>query len=155
MPLAQTNSEPTYLCGKCLQNKPITEFHRHQVKVVQSWCKLCRKLYDIRKLDGGARAAYNMRTAELRRQKPDVVHGWRIKACYGITTAVYVALLKSQHGRCAICRALPNPKRRLDVDHDHKTNRVRGLLCYRCNRMLGFAQDSKQTLRKAVGYLCD
>lgn len=47
----------------------------------------------------------------------------------------YDTLLRAQGGRCALCEAVPKT-RRLDIDHDHKTMRVRGLLCHRCNRGL-------------------
>ncbi len=41
-----------------------------------------------------------------------------------------------QQERCAICRCLCGTGRRLAVDHDHRTGRVRGLLCFRCNTSL-------------------
>ena len=53
----------------------------------------------------------------------------------GITDAAYEALLEQQGGHCAICSATPKT-RRLHVDHDHATGKVRGLLCHRCNRAL-------------------
>jgi len=47
----------------------------------------------------------------------------------------YDELLKLQGGRCAICRENPNPtSKRLDMDHNHLTMTMRGLLCSRCNR---------------------
>jgi Recombination endonuclease VII len=45
---------------------------------------------------------------------------------------LYDRLLAEQGGVCAICGATPKT-RRLHIDHDHKTGRVRGLLCHRCN----------------------
>ena len=53
----------------------------------------------------------------------------------GVTTEVYERMLASQGGGCAICGNEPKT-RRLHVDHDHATGRVRGLLCHRCNRVL-------------------
>ena len=53
----------------------------------------------------------------------------------GVTDAEYDRLLSAQGGGCAIC-GNPPKTRRLHVDHDHKTGRVRGLLCHRCNRAL-------------------
>jgi hypothetical protein len=53
----------------------------------------------------------------------------------GVTDAEYARLLAAQGGGCAIC-GNPPKTRRLHVDHDHKTKRVRGLLCHRCNRAL-------------------
>ena len=54
---------------------------------------------------------------------------------YGITEADYDRMLADHNGICGIC-GNPPKRQRLHVDHDHKTGRVRGLLCYRCNRAL-------------------
>ena len=53
----------------------------------------------------------------------------------GVTDEQYAAMLKAQGGGSAIC-GNPPKTRRLHVDHDHKTGKVRGLLCFRCNRAL-------------------
>jgi len=53
----------------------------------------------------------------------------------GITQAEYDRLLAEQGGHCALCPNTPKT-RRLHVDHDHTTGRVRGLLCFRCNKFL-------------------
>jgi hypothetical protein len=53
----------------------------------------------------------------------------------GVTDADYDRMLNEQGGGCAIC-GNPPKSRRLHVDHDHKTGKVRGLLCFRCNRAL-------------------
>lgn len=55
------------------------------------------------------------------------------RADLGVTLDDYDRMLAEQGGGCAICGAPPKT-RRLDVDHDHKTGQVRGLLCVRCNR---------------------
>lgn len=52
---------------------------------------------------------------------------------YGITEAVYQKMLKVFGGKCWICKRLPK-KSVLNVDHDHKTGQVRGLLCFFCNK---------------------
>lgn len=59
-----------------------------------------------------------------------------LKRNYGITLEEYNGLLKKQNGGCAICGAKPKT-RSLNVDHNHKTMWVRGLLCHLCNRALG------------------
>jgi hypothetical protein len=63
-------------------------------------------------------------------------------------------LLAFQGGGCAICGAKPKPGgRRLPRDHDHRTGRLRGLICFRCNyRLLGRADDP-ELLRAAARYL--
>jgi hypothetical protein len=73
------------------------------------------------------------------------------RAQLGVTIADYDRMLEAQHGVCAIC-GNPPKTRRLDVDHDHKTGRVRGLLCHRCNRTLA-SWITDDWLRKALGYL--
>lgn len=55
---------------------------------------------------------------------------------YGITLIDYDNMLLEQNGGCKICGRHPK-KYRLSIDHDHKTNKVRGLLCVSCNRALG------------------
>ena len=62
------------------------------------------------------------------------VIGWKRRGIT-ITLDQYDALLIQQDRRCAICRRLPTT-RALNVDHDHKSGTVRGLLCFRCNRYL-------------------
>jgi hypothetical protein len=64
----------------------------------------------------------------------------------------YQALLEAQGGRCAICLRPPSERRRLDIDHDHRTMTVRGLLCHRCNRRLD-ASVTAAWLRAAAEYL--
>lgn len=51
---------------------------------------------------------------------------------------------------CAICRAADE---RLFVDHCHKTNRFRGLLCHTCNTGIGQLGDDPELLRAAANYL--
>ena len=85
---------------------------------------------------------------------------WRskLKRQYGFSDEEYDRLLKKQKGLCAICRrkeiAMYRGKvRKLAVDHCHKTNTVRGLLCMSCNQGLGKFYDSPRLLRGAAMYL--
>lgn len=75
---------------------------------------------------------------------PDVAHINRQRK-YGITPAEYAAMLAVQQGVCAICEqpelsSIKGTPRSLSVDHDHATGRIRGLLCTRCNSMLGYLE---------------
>ena len=74
------------------------------------------------------------------------------KRKYGITEDDYQALLAARSGGCWICGRLPT-NRRLHVEHDHKTKRIRGLACWRCNSLLKQASDSPVILRLAAKYL--
>lgn len=62
----------------------------------------------------------------------------KLKHYYQLTVSVYNKMFKQQKGCCAICgRHQSELLRRLDIDHDHKTGKIRGLLCTGCNRNLG------------------
>lgn len=71
---------------------------------------------------------------------------------YGLTTEAYERLLDAQGGTCAICSRPPG-QRLLDVDHDHATGRVRGLLCSRCNMAIGKLEDDANLVKAAFWYL--
>lgn len=77
---------------------------------------------------------------------------------YKITLMEYESMLASQNGTCKICHEPDNTDRRLAVDHCHKTGRVRGLLCYRCNTVIGHMKESVELFASAIRYLdasCD
>ena len=71
---------------------------------------------------------------------------------YGLKIEQYEKMLVSQNGLCAICKKGENG-RELSVDHCHKTDIVRGLLCKRCNWAIGFFDDNAELLRSAIEYL--
>lgn len=79
-----------------------------------------------------------------------------LKRNYGITLNEYNLLLQKQNYKCAICGS-KNPrgfsKKCLSVDHNHKTGKVRGLLCQPCNLFLGLIKDDKNILAKTIKYL--
>ncbi len=81
-----------------------------------------------------------------------------IKRKYGLTKEEYNELLKKQKSVCAICgkvdnRIMKGTVVKLNVDHCHKTGKVRGLLCNRCNSGLGLLKDDINLLNKAILYL--
>jgi hypothetical protein len=85
----------------------------------------------------------------LRRRGSDQRRTW-LKSEYGITSEQYNVMYSAQNGQCAICGV---SKIILDVDHDHTTNEVRGLLCRKCNGGIGLLCDSDVLLAKALQYL--
>lgn len=72
---------------------------------------------------------------------------------YGLSVAGYQNLLAQQNGVCAICREPEREERSLSVDHDHKSGRVRSLLCGGCNKAIGFLRESPLLARAAATYL--
>ena len=75
-----------------------------------------------------------------------------LQRAYGIGLDDYEALLAARGGACWICQKPPK-KRRLHVDHDHLTGKVRGLLCWLCNTSLEKYHDRPAILRQAASYL--
>ena len=70
---------------------------------------------------------------------------------FGITLEHFNLMLKNQNNKCAICKK--EECRNLAVDHDHKTGKIRGLLCLNCNTGLGSFKDNLDLLLKAINYL--
>ena len=84
----------------------------------------------------------------------DYKRDYQYRRLYGITLAQFNERLEEQEYRCAICGSL-NPRQfgKFQVDHDHATGEVRGLLCSKCNKGLMLFNDDVETLEKAVKYL--
>ena len=77
-----------------------------------------------------------------------------IRRQYGISLEEYYKLIDYQNGGCAICGREQEPDgRKLSIDHDHSTGKVRGVLCYACNKALGMFYDKPERLEKAAEYL--
>jgi len=72
---------------------------------------------------------------------------------YGLSVEAYDALYEEQKGACAICSQPFKSTRDCNVDHDHVTGEVRGLLCHDCNTGIGSLGDDIQRLELAIAYL--
>ena len=72
---------------------------------------------------------------------------------YGITKEEYYNLFNLQKNKCLICGCEFNDNTIGVVDHDHKTGIVRGILCKKCNTLLGMANDNVEVLENAIKYL--
>ncbi len=72
---------------------------------------------------------------------------------YGITIEQYNQTLINQGGVCAICKGLSTDGKSLHVDHNHKLGGIRGLLCSRCNKVLGSMRDDISLLKEVIKYL--
>lgn len=124
-------------CSSCKQEKAESEFYwsggRHS-----GYCKPCQ----IASVNARRQEVQKARTKQRRR-------------LYGLTEEGYQRRLQEQRGVCAICRRPPSGtierdywsgetiEKELVVDHDHQTGEVRGLLCVRCNNLLGRLENNK------------
>lgn len=130
-------SQQRRTCRRCNIEKAFSEFERscRFLSGILAQCRACRN--EVRR-ENKRRTA----TPELRRQ-------WSVSARYGLTPGDMRARREDQGGTCAICRA---EMKKECVDHCHRTEAVRGLLCARCNTMLG-AVERPGFLAAALAYL--
>jgi hypothetical protein len=123
----------TKLCALCFEKKPFDEFLKNARYKDGSYkhCKKCH--YQV----------YG-RDAHYRRS-------------YGVTQNQYNKMVIEQDYKCKVCNSDAGDSQfsRLVVDHCHKNNGVRGLICQSCNMALGNAKDNSETLRKLADYLDD
>jgi len=91
--------------------------------------------------------------AQLKEANRRRVRKHTLKYTYGITIEQYDEMVRKNGGRCMACGQKPTGKKGLHVDHDHKTGKFRGLLCFHCNTALGMARDDPKTLLKLFIYL--
>ena len=74
-----------------------------------------------------------------------------LKSKYNITHEDFLLMLIKQNGKCAICEQ--TSERILNEDHCNKTGKIRGLLCWKCNSLIGLANDNTNILTNSVKYL--
>jgi hypothetical protein len=105
----------------------------------KSFCSLCKK----------ARPRWK---EKLKRDK-EAVRKMKLKAKWGLTIDAFNEMLEKQNHKCAICLTdnwgTPNAA----VDHNHETGKIRGLLCRRCNIVLGMYEDNLDLFQKSISYL--
>lgn len=131
-------------CTKCNTKKLLSEFTRQKtVKDGRSArCKACACISN---------------TLYYARNKEQILIRHRAKK-YGFSVKQLQTMLARQNNNCAIC-GLPEAQRlngvlpALCVDHDRETGKVRGLLCVRCNSMIGQANYDPYRLKMAIRYL--
>lgn len=93
------------------------------------------------------------RQADYCRRCYDRHRKWKDRGMIDMTTKRYYEMLKSQDGKCLFCDRQPREDRFFDTDHDHKTGRVRGLLCNEHNRAVGVVEKNIDLLPKFLEYI--
>ena len=113
-------------CVRCSFGKPLEDFGSNSARPdgLQVWCKPCMTTYH---------------------------ESYHYQRMYGVSIEEIRERYSQQEGICPICR---EHFEKLDVDHDHSTGRIRGLLCGNCNRALGILKDDPERLIRAIEYLC-
>ena len=88
---------------------------------------------------------------EWRENNLDHLRDYKLQLKYGIDLSGYKEMLQEQDGVCSICQTYKNEQ--LCVDHCHQTGIVRGLLCKKCNTVIGMLNDDVDILKNAIQYL--
>ena len=137
-------------CRICQNNKPTDSFYPREANKggFRTECKTCHS--------SAGKHSYQKRPRERAR----VGLATHLHKKYKLTVAGWDELYKKQGGVCAICRqpeTVVDPRtgtrKKLSVDHDHKTDMVRSLLCVRCNRTLGFVNEDLAILDAMSSYV--
>jgi hypothetical protein len=124
-------------CGK---EKLATDFYFRNKKYNRrhSECKLCT----------------GERVKTRHKENPERTKNNDLKRLYGITLNEHTQMYEEQNGVCAVCEKPGDGKwKKLCVDHDHKTGKVRQLLCRNCNMILGQVDDNINHMEKLTAYL--
>ena len=159
-------------CPSCLHVKPLDDFgpNKKNKDGRQSWCQLCkardtrdhnkrnpeRKKEFDKKYRHKNKSALNFKDRQRYYNDKSKARRNNLKTLYGITPEDYDMMFMKQGGRCAICRSKNSNHPRLKVfvvDHHHGTGEIRGLLCFKCNSILGYCNDSTEYLLKLIAYL--
>lgn len=88
---------------------------------------------------------------EWRKQNPGKVSSYTRKWRFKLTEAQFQEMVAAQNGTCAICKLIPEDT--LCIDHDHKSNKIRALLCRKCNSSIGYFKDDTELLLRVKHYL--
>ena len=139
------------LCFRCAIMKPRDNYSwRNELGIWRNTCNDCRKKHFPEESKYDRDKGFYERKKVLRSNNEDVLNNYLINK-YGITLEEKYKMIEDQHGRCAIC------KTRFDrityVDHCHKTDKIRGILCNKCNSGLGMFDDDVEILGNAIEYL--
>lgn len=145
-------------CGEC---KQITEFHKHSGRRCSSYCQSCTSIRNGKnnQINKEQRKKYNQQyykkneiylkeQTRLYRENQSPNKQKRrnemLKSRYKIDPIIFEKLKAFQNDKCAICKEPFIPGKKICVDHDHVTKKVRGLLCPRCNLHVDWPYDKQR-----------
>lgn len=150
------------VCKSCGVEKPYSEYHitqkagyvgkdgyKRTTDVYKAHCKECYRKKQIEKYH---ELPLEKQKYRRRNRNSEYHREYKLKTKYGLTTEQFSAMIVEQNSSCKICNAtLDKPQ----IDHCHKTGKVRGLLCRSCNTSLGLLKENTDTLRSMINYIND
>lgn len=151
-------------CSKCKKEKSLSKFYKNKNKKdgLDYWCKECKKDYRwnhreetnerCKKYRQEHREKAREYAQEYARKYPERIRKQWLKYKYGLTPKQHLQMYADQNGCCAICKRTV-PYDRIFIDHNHKTGKVRGLLCQKCNAALGMINEKIRILKSMIRYI--
>lgn len=114
-------------------------------------CEACYSKQVYQKNTGARLRAHR----KFKNSHPNRYENYRLARAYGITLKQKEEMLKIQNGKCKICRRTAEEAKMniLFVDHNHATKKVRGMLCRRCNLLVGFIEKNSHILETTFTYI--
>lgn len=136
---------PHKKCSECKKFKPYIEFN----KLSNTWNGLQRRCKDCSSL------VINDHNSKNKNKRKEVLLKSRLKRKYKTTIDEFKKMYYTQNNTCSICKLVFDDiyDSRVCVDHDHRTGKIRGLLCNKCNSAIGFLNEDVETLNRAIEYL--
>lgn len=138
----------TQICKYCPEKgpQPINQFGTYKPKgrskyTLRLKCKTCRKAEEAKRYRENPETKARM---QIR------ARNYNLKKEYGLTFEEVQILQSNQNNQCKICK---KEMQKPNVDHCHKTGKIRGLLCWNCNIGLGYFKDNIENLQNAITYL--
>lgn len=138
-------------CSKCGLDKEKGFFRKRPSlkRGYQSWCKNCESVASKSRYIPKPKKEVIEKEKKLSEKKR------QLKIRYNLSYEEYLLMYEKQEEKCLICEKnkVLGTKKGLFVDHCHTTGRVRGLLCSRCNTLLGYIENSDNILYNIKKYL--
>lgn len=134
------------LCRNCYEKQLLASNPEYKKRQIEN-----SRNYAIKNVD--KIKEYQRKRREKSGPQTDVKFFRYIKSKFSLSKEDYEKLVDRCGNKCEICDKPPYDKKRLHLDHDHKTNKVRGLLCARCNWYLHTVEKNPEVLNKIKKYL--
>lgn len=145
-------------CISCNTEKDITEFYfRKKENKYHNQCKICikekNKVYALK---------YKVQKSNYQKQyyvnNKNILnknrHNYDLKRTYNITLEQKEQMLSNQNYKCKCCKKdlTQLNSKRIHIDHNHTTGKVRGILCQTCNLAFGLMKECPNNIKKLLEY---
>lgn len=146
-------------CNKCNTIKDINEFGKDKSRKsgFAYCCKECRRNRQKKRYNNNVEFM-RAKQRKYNINNPRALRGYKLKQQFGITLEQYDKMFAFQGGVCAICGCPETASRNgktlsLAVDHNHVTDKIRGLLCGHCNIALGLLNENPVIIKSLLKYI--